>query len=102
MLWSEDSEYPQRDWRRAVVDLDTLRGYESWVREQKGIFGTPLFGVSDIAKHLGVTPGAVCNWRARAADTVPAQYVTLAGIPYWNGRGMRAWEVWRAGRTWPE
>ena len=33
--WSEDSDYPLRDWRHEVADDNTRLGYWEWVRDRK-------------------------------------------------------------------
>jgi hypothetical protein len=66
---------------------------------KSAVVSDTIYGTADIATLLGVTRAAIGNYKARHADTPPAQFSTLDGREFWSVAGMRAWLFWQASRT---
>ena len=49
-----------------------------------------VWGVAEVAAHLGVSPGTVAVWRHRGH--LPPPDATASNVPLWRPSTIRRWE----------
>lgn len=55
---------------------------------------TRLYGIADIAQHLGVARSAVTQWYSRSVEVAPPEpeFITFKGAFYWAD--LEVWDRW--------